>query len=617
MAKETLSDIAIGLSLDTEDFLQGIESSLQKVQKVGENIRSSLGTAQSALSSEGAAATAAAAEVGEAVKAVGSKSQEAAKEAASGFGKLPDLFTTIRGKIMAVTGSLTGAFAAAKLFDTYISQGKGLSDLSRRIGMSVETIDAWGKANEAAGGTAEALQESLASFYQKTGRPATEFLRLGEKIEGMSRLQAQRFLEAQGVALDAIPIFLNGQKAADDLVAKYRRTAFTTQDAKNAQAFKTAWLDFKVAAQDVGNVFLRTVVPVLTRLMDLLASGVSTVRENIRFFTILGGLLASIFAARTAGNISRVVGEIKGFASIAAVAFKPLIIGATLITALALAIEDLIVFVRRGDSAIEGFLKKLGFSDSFIEDIRSSLAAVGEAFGKLWEAAKPLLGDALKAALKGVAFVLSAISLAIGVIVVAITGLIDGIGDVIDWFRDLDQKAKAWLDDLSATCKGLGAEISDWFSGIPDALLSAFSGATDAVAEFFSSWFDLFVEKVVGPIKNGWKSITSSLGFGDDEGSGGESKGAWAGIKDFFGFGDDSDKDSAPSAKPAQQVVVVTQAKYAPPSITSSSNLYMTNNISTRDDPAAIGSSVGRFAYAGAQRSNDSFYQAMRGVRLK
>ena len=47
------------------------------------------------------------------------------------------------------------------------------------------------------------------------------------------------------------PFFSTGRKAADALVAKYRKTAFTTQDAKNAQAFKTAWLDFKVAAQDV------------------------------------------------------------------------------------------------------------------------------------------------------------------------------------------------------------------------------------------------------------------------------------------------------------------------------------------------------------------------------
>ena len=179
MAKETLSELVIGLSLDTEEFLQGIEVALQKVQKIGETIRGALGVSSGAVDSESGKAVAAAKETSEAVKEVGEKSKEAASSAEKSFGKLPPLLTTIRSKIMSIAGSLTGAIAAAKLFDNYVGQGKGLNDLSRKIGMSVETIDAWSKANEAAGGTAEALQSSLEAFYRKTGRPATEFLRLG------------------------------------------------------------------------------------------------------------------------------------------------------------------------------------------------------------------------------------------------------------------------------------------------------------------------------------------------------------------------------------------------------------------------------------------------------
>ena len=55
MAKETLSELVIGLSLDTEDFLKGIEVSLQKVQEIGEKIRGALGGAAGAVSTETAA----------------------------------------------------------------------------------------------------------------------------------------------------------------------------------------------------------------------------------------------------------------------------------------------------------------------------------------------------------------------------------------------------------------------------------------------------------------------------------------------------------------------------------------------------------------------------------
>lgn len=95
-------------------------------------------------------------------------------------------------------------------------------------------------------------------------------------------------------------------------------------------------------------------------------------------------------------------------------------------------------------------------------------------------------------------------------------------------------------------------------------------------------------------------------------------KGAWGGVKAFFGFGDnDESGDAVAGNAAARQTIVVNQARYAPPTITSASNLYMTNNIQTQDNPGAIARAVGRSAYEGTQRSNGALYQAMRGVRLK
>ena len=148
MAQETLSELVIGLSLDTEDFLKGIEVSLQKVQEIGEKIRGAIGGAAGAVSTETAAAASSANAAGGAVEKLGKKAQEAGDSAHKSFSKLPKVLMDIRGSFLGIVSSISGAVAATKLFDNYVGQGKGLSDLSRKIGMSVETIDAWSKANE-------------------------------------------------------------------------------------------------------------------------------------------------------------------------------------------------------------------------------------------------------------------------------------------------------------------------------------------------------------------------------------------------------------------------------------------------------------------------------------
>ena len=51
--------------------------------------------------------------------------------------------------------------------------------------------------------------------------------------------------------------------------------------------------------------------------------------------------------------------------------------------------------------------------------------------------------------------------------------------------------------------------------------------------------------------------------------------------------------------------------------ITTHSSINVTNNIQTKDDPAAIGAAVGQSVEGGAGRLNDLTAQTMRGVSLK
>lgn len=391
----------------------------------------------------------------------------------------------------------------------------------------------------------------------------------------MSRGAAQRFLQAQGVALDAIPIFLQGQKALDALMAKYRKTAFTAQDSRNARAFKVAWMDFKIAAQDVGNVFVRLVLPGVTKVIDGLSGLVGIIRENARAFALLAVGFGLVFGLKNLNAIKNAILAVRTFGMAVKMAALPVTVIAAGVAALVLAIDDLIGFAQGADSLIERMLKKMGAGAADIEELRESLKTLGEGFSWLWDKVKPLLGGALTLVFKAVS--------------VVIVGLVAAINGVVIGFNTL------WR-----TAKKVGKGIASVFTAIPDAIIEALKTAWQTLTGWFDDAADLIKKKIGEPIKGLFGGIGKFLGFSGDK-------------------ADDEEKKNQPTSTREREIVVVKQAAYkaAAPNVVTNASMNVVNNIETRDNAQAISRAIGATVAGGFNRQAELIGQSTRGVNLK
>ena len=568
-----IDELLISVGLDAQDFAKGVEAVRGKLESFAGKAKDSFEEVGAASKASGAVSALSFSRAGERVQLLGEASREAANAISESFKGVAPVIELVRSKLGLLAATFGLVAGGAEAFGNYVDKSDSLAKLSMQIGISVRELDAFGKAAEAAGGSAESMFASMQAYYQQTGRPAQEVFQLASKVEGMSRGAAQRFLQAQGVALDAIPIFLQGQKTLDALMAKYRQTAFTAQDARNARAFKVAWMDFKIAAQDVGNVFVRLVLPGITKLLDGLSSLVGIIRENSRAFALLAIGFGLVFGLKNLNAIKNTILAVRTFGLAIKMAALPVTVVVAAVAALALAIDDLMGFAQGADSLMERMLKKMGMSAEDIEGLRESVQALSEGFAWLWDKIKPLLSGALTVIFKVVAG-------AIVVLVAAINGLIIG------------------FNALWKTAKKVGNDIASVFTAIPDTIIEALQTAWKTLTGWFDNAADLIKTKIGEPVKGLFSGIGNFLGFGDDK---------------------EEEKKSKPASTREREVVVVKQAAYkaAAPSVVTNAKMNVVNNIETRDNAQAISRAIGDTVTGGFNRQAALIGQSMGGVNQK
>ena len=594
-----IEEFLIAIGLDASDLSNGLDNVRNQVANLVGSVSDDIKRAGEEGSKAGAVSALSFDRGAERIRLLGKASKETASAIASSFRGLGPVVDSFRSRLFDLVSTFALITGSVQAFSSYIEQSDSLGKLSMYLGISVKELDAFGKAAEAAGGSAESMFASMRSYYEQTGRPAKEVFQLASKVEGMSRAAAQRYLQAQGVATDAIPIFLKGQKALDDLMNKYRQTAFTAQDAKTARAFKVAWMDFKASAQSAGNVLARIVVPMLTKLLDGLTRLIRIIDDNRRAFSMLAVAFWLVFGIKSIKAVKQAIVAIRMFGTSLKLALLPLTALIAGVAGLALAIDDLLGFAEGADSLFERILRNFGMSNEEIESLRYSFNKLGEAFGKAWDFIKPYLGSALTVVFKGLA-------IAITTVVSLITGLIAGIvtvwnkaKDLKQSFDDLCQGAIDWLNDLDATIGAWGESIGELFTGIPDAISSALSSAWDSVVAWFARWPELIAKSIGEPIKE-W----------------------FSGIGNFFSFGSDDDDDKPQPTNEGgreKESVASQRAAYQAnsPTVTTNANMNVVNNITTKDSPVAIARAVEGSVGSGFNRQAALIGQSMGGVNLK
>ena len=306
---------------------------------------------------------------------------------------------------------------------------------------------------------------------------------------------------------------------------------------------KLALLDFNFAMAGLSTTIMRALSPAIRFGINLLTSLADWIRRNepniIRFFAVLAGTITAVL--------------IPAFAKLAvAMLTNPLTWIIAGILLLALVIDDLVTYIRGGESEFEGLWSQFGTGEE-----------IAHALGEAWEWLKSV-GEAL--------------------------------------FDGLLSAAKAFIANFSGAFEGLKGMVQGTINFIKAAFAGNWKDAGAAVRQVFAGAFEYILgmfKGVIQTIKDAIAGLLDMLPSWEGIKSGAAS--AWQGLKDFGKglLGDDEEaKAGTPTALPPTNAELTRAA--VPPSATVNNTknqridaTYNTNVYAPGADPQAMANAFG------------------------
>lgn len=381
--------------------------------------------------------------VGESGETAGKKVVKSSKEASKSLSQLDSVAKRVFAAIKSYAAPLAAMFGAKFMFGNYIDEGSKLDDISKKVRMNVSEIDAWRKANVAAGGSAEAFTQAMQAFTERTGASGEVFLRMGKQLNGMTGAQANYALKYLGLTRESAAVFLQNNKQMGELVETYRKLALTPKDAENARRFKISWQVTGMAIQSIGNGIAKFFLPYIEKAVTTFGEASAFIGEHSQFIQLaLKGISIAAVLAFGPKSALMMSGKLLG----ALTSPIGLLIAGVLL--LAGAIDDLIVFTKGGPSVFEDFLKSVGYTDDQIKGIRKSFKDAWQAISDLLDKLTPLKDMFLKAFGDAVVAAITAVVGFIGDLAKNIANLINTVPKMKENFVKAGNEIKAVWDGI-------------------------------------------------------------------------------------------------------------------------------------------------------------------------
>lgn len=409
-------------------------------------------------------------------------------------------------KIKRLVMPLIALFGARAVWKGYMQGVKQIEQYSDSLKMNAAELSKWAKANEAAGGSQKAFLDAMQKWAQKTGKTGEEFIDMMLSLNSKTKEQQKEFLKLNGISEEAAAIF----KLHDDEIVHtlqvMKEIAYTDKDIANVKEFNRQWNTFKILAQGIGEVLMRFVVPAFTavlkflnqiqmmviehkKLMMLLAAVATVAIGNVFVSQMMagagaGGLLTKVLMGLTAG--------VRKF-SLALFA-SPLTWFLAAIMLIILAVEDLMVFARGGDSLFGELLQDFGLSKEEINDIRKEFQEVGAAFSETWDLIKQgfayLMGYSKNAEIGLKEFLIAPLKLL--VLVVA------GAVKAIKWLGDMYGFVFAWIAHKIEMLPEYLEKAADWmlekWDSFCNSVIELWDTFVNWIKETFSQIGQFFVD---------------------------------------------------------------------------------------------------------------------------
>lgn len=315
------------------------------------------------------------------------------------------LANNLLGPLKTAFAGLVAGFGFKQMLDQFVAQADAVGKFADSIGADVVAVQAWGEAAARAGGSAQAFQSSLRSLnssmamlantgqgrakyaFDALGISATDasgkmkesfdiLLELADKAESMGKAEFMGLAQRLGLDQGTIMLLQSGRQAVEDLIARQKDLGvYTKEDTEIAAVFNDAVSDLQQVLKSIASLIMRMVVPALSAITNKIVDFAAFLRKHEKFVQAFFITLSTIL-------LIQAIPAMAAFAVATWTAIAPLLPFIALIAGLALVIEDLLVYMDGGESALADFWAVFGTG----EEIAQSLMDVWEELKATWQA---------------------------------------------------------------------------------------------------------------------------------------------------------------------------------------------------------------------------------------
>ncbi|WP_241065223.1 MULTISPECIES: phage tail tip lysozyme [Achromobacter] len=236
------------------------------------------------------------AEVDRSLKHTTEESGRAARTMEANGKQAAMFFSRMRNEALALLAVFTAGMGLKNFTANTISSAAGLGQMSKNLDMSTERLQAWQRAAERAGGSAEGITaqlrqsasevakfrrgmsaETLPAFFQFGGKvedlkDGNSYLlarsRIVSEIYKTDRARAALAAQMMGISDDQFDLIKQGPAAIQQLVlAQEKRSAISSKDAQDAQRLRNIYLDLRDTFESVGTKVLIALIPTFEKLL--------------------------------------------------------------------------------------------------------------------------------------------------------------------------------------------------------------------------------------------------------------------------------------------------------------------------------------------------------------
>lgn len=258
----------------------------------------------------------------------------------------------------------------------------------------------------------------------------------------------------------------------------------TQEDIQLYKKYREALTKFQIAMADVSAKIMRQTSPAikfLTNILEKVSDWVEAHSDDlVRFITVLAGVIGAMLLPKLA-------------AMAAALLMNPITWMVAALIGLAAVIDDLIVWLQGGESALDSFWSQFGSREEVLKKIQNAIQVTIDVFKSLWESIK----SGFKAAIVWLDEFWTSCS---------------GTDRVLDALSEAFNAVKQTIKDVGVIWEHVSALLSD--NGFLDDLKVAFDGALKFVLGLFRFFFDslqVIAGLIKGLLTGDWDSFTDAV----------------------------------------------------------------------------------------------------------